>query len=175
MTNNPYQTPVDFNQGSPYHPTEPTPDVRSKLNGPATGLLVYGILSCILAFLAVVSSGLHMIGMNPLTANQQQDMEELQRQMGGEQADFINQINTISNLTSGPIGVVTNGIVLVVGVLTIYSATRMKKFQGHTMAVVVSALACVPCTSGCCIVGIPIGIWSIVVLMDANVKAAFRA
>jgi hypothetical protein len=174
MSSNPYQSPSDFNQGSQFNSAAPSPDIRNKINAPATGLLVYGILSCVLAFFAVASSALHMAGMNPLTKSQAEDMEKLKDQMGAEQAEFMEQINKISNLTSGPIGLVTNGIVLAIGILTIVTSSKLKRFEGHTMGIVVSALACIPCTSGCCFVGIPIGVWAIVVLMDSNVKAAFR-
>ncbi|HET6882557.1 MAG TPA: hypothetical protein VFI31_20490 [Pirellulales bacterium] len=44
----------------------------------------------------------------------------------------------------------------------------------YTWAVVVSCLACVPCLSPFYAVGIPIGIWALVVLRRAEVKAAFR-
>ena len=36
-------------------------------------------------------------------------------------------------------------------------------------------IAMVPCISPCCLVGLPIGIWALVVLMKPEVKAAFRA
>jgi hypothetical protein len=38
----------------------------------------------------------------------------------------------------------------------------------------VTILVMIPCLSPCCILGIPIGIWGLIVLMDPNVKAAFR-
>lgn len=175
MSNNPYQSPADFNLNSQFNPAGPSPEVFNKVKAPATGLLVYGILSLLLALFGVASSALHMAGMNPFSQNQAQEMEKMKEQMGAEQAEFFEQINQISNLTSGPIGLVTNGIVLAIGVLTIFTAQRMKKLQGRTMSILVSVLACIPCTSGCCLVGLPIGIWAIVVLMDSNVKAAFQS
>jgi hypothetical protein len=41
--------------------------------------------------------------------------------------------------------------------------------------VVTSIVAMVPCLGPCCIVGIPIGIWALVVLMKPEVKAAFTS
>ncbi len=35
--------------------------------------------------------------------------------------------------------------------------------------------AMIPCLSPCCIVGLPIGIWAIIVLMKDEVKSAFKA
>jgi hypothetical protein len=31
----------------------------------------------------------------------------------------------------------------------------------------------IPCLSPCCCLGLPIGIWALVVLLDNNVKASF--
>jgi hypothetical protein len=43
------------------------------------------------------------------------------------------------------------------------------------VAVIASVAAMLPCTvSCCCILGLPVGIWSLVVLMKPEVKQAFR-
>jgi hypothetical protein len=44
----------------------------------------------------------------------------------------------------------------------------------YTWAVVTACLACVPCLSPLYMLGIPIGIWALVVLRRPEVKAAFR-
>jgi len=51
----------------------------------------------------------------------------------------------------------------------------MKELRNWTLAMVASILAMVPCIGACCLIGIPIGIWSLVVLMKPEVKAAFTA
>lgn len=55
----------------------------------------------------------------------------------------------------------------------VWTALRMIKLKGHTAALVASALAIVPCWGGCCCLGLPIGIWALIVLLDADVKSAF--
>jgi hypothetical protein len=37
-----------------------------------------------------------------------------------------------------------------------------------------SVIAMIPCISPCCIVGLPIGIWAMVVLSKPEVKSAFH-
>ena len=37
-----------------------------------------------------------------------------------------------------------------------------------------SILAMIPCLSPCCLIGLPIGIWALVILMKPEVKAAFK-
>jgi hypothetical protein len=37
-----------------------------------------------------------------------------------------------------------------------------------------SIIAMIPCVSPCCLLGLPIGIWALVVLMKPEVKSAFH-
>jgi hypothetical protein len=52
----------------------------------------------------------------------------------------------------------------------------MLKLQNHSLAMAASVIAAIPlpCVSPCCLIGLPIGIWAIVVLMKPEVKSAFR-
>jgi hypothetical protein len=59
--------------------------------------------------------------------------------------------------------------------LTILGALKMKNCQSYGLAMTGSITAMLPCGGlGCCILGLPFGIWAIVVLMNSEVKAAFR-
>ena len=49
----------------------------------------------------------------------------------------------------------------------------MRSLEKRTMAVVASIVAMIPCIGPCCLIGIPIGIWSLVVLMKPEVQQAF--
>jgi hypothetical protein len=55
----------------------------------------------------------------------------------------------------------------------IWAALRMRQLEGWTLAVVASVLVMVPFECCCCLLGIPIGIWGLVVLLKPDVKAAF--
>ena len=52
---------------------------------------------------------------------------------------------------------------------------KMKNLESYSFAMAASIIAMIPCIGPCCLLGIPFGIWSIVVLGDAQVKAAFRS
>jgi hypothetical protein len=69
------------------------------------------------------------------------------------------------------IGFVSLGI----GVVVLIGALRMKALRGYALAMTATILAMVPCLSPCCLLGLPIGIWSLVVLLSADVKSAFRS
>lgn len=51
----------------------------------------------------------------------------------------------------------------------------MKQLQKWTLAVTASILAMIPCLGPCCLIGIPIGIWALVVLFKPEVKSAFTS
>jgi len=61
---------------------------------------------------------------------------------------------------------------LVLDALTIYAGWQMRQLRGWTLGMAGSIAAMLPC-SVCCILGLPIGIWALVVLMDNDVKQAF--
>ena len=56
----------------------------------------------------------------------------------------------------------------------IWTALRMMKLRSHTAALVASAFCLIPCWNGaCCCLGLPVGIWCLVTLLDADIKAGF--
>ncbi|MBS0204796.1 MAG: hypothetical protein JSS49_17965 [Planctomycetes bacterium] len=71
-------------------------------------------------------------------------------------------------------GVVVAGL-LVAGSTTLVAigALKMKNLTNYGLAMTASILAMIPCFSPCCLIGLPIGIWSLVVLGDASVKSKF--
>ena len=61
---------------------------------------------------------------------------------------------------------------LLMGVLVIVGAVKMKNLKSYGLAMTAAIIAIIPC-SPCCLLGLPFGIWALVVLNDENVKAAF--
>ena len=74
---------------------------------------------------------------------------------------------------SGTLGVVAGILGILVGAFIIFAAMKMRALQSWPMALAASVVAMLPCLSPCCCLGLPIGIWSLVVLLDNNVKASF--
>jgi len=94
-------------------------------------------------------------------------------------------INVVTMLAEGPRGpdpLLFGGAVnlssAVVGFgsafVVIYGALQMKSLQSHGWAMTSAILAMVPCLSPCCLLGLPIGIWALVVILSPEVKSAFR-
>jgi len=61
---------------------------------------------------------------------------------------------------------------LAISLLVGYGALQMLKLRSYGWSLAASILALIPCTSPCCVVGLPIGIWALVVLSRPEVKAA---
>jgi hypothetical protein len=60
---------------------------------------------------------------------------------------------------------------LIVGV----GGYMMYRRSSYAMAMTATILALLPCFSPCYLIGIPFGIWALVVLIDPNVKEDFQA
>ena len=53
---------------------------------------------------------------------------------------------------------------------------QMLRLKSRGLSMTASIMAMIPCfASACCVIGIPVGIWALVVLGSPDVKAAFAA
>ena len=59
------------------------------------------------------------------------------------------------------------------GALTLFGAIRMMKLTGYRLAIAGTIAAMVNCGTCCCVLGLPFGIWALVVLMKPEVKRSF--
>ena len=60
-------------------------------------------------------------------------------------------------------------------IFVILGGVAMLRAKGRGMAWTGSVLSVIPVlTSSCCVLGIPVGIWALIVLSDANVKRVFK-
>ena len=96
----------------------------------------------------------------------------MQRDMEAQGLDPTQFMKTFEAM--GPLGIVLALVALLVGVIIILGALKMKNLQSYGLAMAASILAMVPCLSACCPIGLPIGIWALIVLNNPEVKAAFR-
>ena len=130
----------------------------ARVSGPATALMVTAILSMLLdlggiAFLLTPAA-----------------------RMGHGAAFHQNELAPNFPLVVGP-GVQATGSAFsfLIAVVILIGAIRMKTLQNHGFAMTVAIIAMIPCVSPCCLLGLPFGIWAIVVLNDPSVRAAFRS
>ena len=79
-----------------------------------------------------------------------------------------------ANMFSGTIGVVSSIIGILVSGVILLGGLKMKKLESYGLAMTASIIAMIPCFSPCCLIGLPIGIWALVVLSKPEVKSAFH-
>lgn len=169
MSSNPYSTPTGmFNSDGGN-----TEYARSKVAAPAIALLVEGIIFVLLAIWGVLMAALSLAGLNPLVNSQREQFEQMQQQNGAA-SEFLETMMKMSETMQGPLGLVLNLIPLTIAFVVIFGALRMKNLRSYSLALASAILGMIPCFSPCCLVGLPIGVWAIVVLMDPMVKQSFR-
>jgi hypothetical protein len=88
------------------------------------------------------------------------------------------QLSNIDTSTPEGLGELTGGVVaiLLFFVMTgavILGSICMIRMKGYSGAVTAAMAAVVPCCSPFFLLGIPFGIWALIVLMRADVRAAF--
>lgn len=148
---NPYQATGTSPGGSDYiAPGQPY--ASSRVQAPAMALMVTMIISMPFILLGAVINMVSMAGGGVAPAQQEMAI----------------------NIMSGGIGLVLNFVGLAIGVVILFGAIKMKNLQNYQYAMTASILAMIPCLSPCCLLGLPFGIWALVVLNDPNVKASFR-
>ena len=138
----------------PVMPSIPAPSSAGVelVNGPAIGLIVVAILGVILQIISLI---FNLAGASFLASSQ------MPREAW-------------ANMFSGTIGVVSSIIGILVSGLILVGAMKMKKLESYGLAMAVSIIAMIPCFSPCCLIGLPIGIWAVVVLSKPEVKSAFH-
>jgi hypothetical protein len=121
-------------------------DARRQVQGPAIGLIVAGILNLV-PFLLVVLGLVYQL--------------------------LVGQTGVgVPGIAEIVIIAIMFGLCLPVGVVMIIGGLRMLRLESKGLATTASILALLPGPFGC-MVGIPIGIWSMIVLNRPTVKAAF--
>ena len=130
-----------------------TPEASDQVSGPSVGLLITGILGGVLSLVGLI---LNLV------------------QTGIESIRTHRYIEGYADLAAGAAGVAFCFVGLLVAGFIIYASLKMKEFTQWGLCVAASIIAMIPCISPCCIVGLPIGIWCLVVLTKPEVKTAFH-
>ena len=83
------------------------------------------------------------------------------------------QIQKILHMMYGPLGMANCVFTLAISVLIWIGAGKMQELKSYEFAFVAAVLAMIPCLTPCCFLGLPFGIWALVVLLKREVKSQF--
>jgi predicted Zn finger-like uncharacterized protein len=130
-------------------------EAETAVTPPAICLMVLGGLNIALLILDIV---LRFLSLSLLAAT------------GAGQAPGNDPEEVVGNVVGGLFSVF--GIFLAAGM--IFGGYKMKRLEYYGLAMAVSILAMIPCWN-CCLLGLPLGIWSVITLNRPEVKAAFTS
>jgi hypothetical protein len=126
---------------------------QGQVTGPAIGLIVVAVLG----FLAQAASLVWRLFFAAAMMANRPQVGPFGNMM------FSGTVTTISSI----IGMLVSGLIL-------FGGLKMQKLENYGLAMAASIVAMIPCISPCCLVGLPIGIWAVVVLSKPEVKNAFH-
>ena len=122
------------------------------VNGPAVGLIVVAIIGVILQIISLI---FNLAGASFLAGSRMPN-------------------EAWANMFSGPAGMASSIVGILVSGVILFGGMKMKKLESYGLAMTASIIAMIPCFSPCCVIGLPIGIWALVVLSKPEVKSAFH-
>ncbi len=84
------------------------------------------------------------------------------------------QMQKILAMANGPIVIASSLLTMGMTVVILLGALKMQQLKSHSFAFTVSILAMIPCLTPCCLLGLPFGIWALVILNKPEVKSQFN-
>jgi hypothetical protein len=144
---------------------------RGRVAVPGMLLIVFGLIG---VFVEVASLGLtfsnptfvgdqliKFVESQPPSQSRDEQLKELR-----EKQDEM-RLDTPTNVAGSVVGLVLN-------ILMIVGGAKMRSLSGYGWALTGSIASLIP-ISGCLCCAMPIGLWALIVLLNADVKAAFAA
>ncbi len=145
---------------------------RKRVQAPAIGLIVVGVLNLFLA----AGPAFYGIGASKVPPEQLEKAMKEQNPKALEEAEAqgwnVTQIRNM--LVYGSFAFAAADFFA--SFLVILGGIRMLSLKNYVLAIVASILAAVPgfSCSGCCGLGAIVGIWALIVLIHSDVRAAFQ-
>ncbi len=152
MSLNPYESPPG-EEPEPIDTVEPTAEAK-RVAGPAIGLMAISIISIVMLLLG--------LGINLYL-------------LATGQADGVVPESGVSVAGILKIRIAFGVLTLFANAAILQGAIQMRRLTGYKQAESTCMLALVPCCSPCLVLGIPFGIWGLLVLSDPQVKQAFKS
>jgi phage FluMu protein Com len=148
---NPYQAPTQYGQapGYPYAWGDAAA-AAARVAGPAIALIIIGALEIAVEVWAVFVT-----------------LTEFRAGRAARLGPWADLVTPEAVVIGGAIGVI-------LGIVVIWGGVKMRNLEGYPLAMAAAIIAMIPCFWPCCMLGLPFGIWALVVLSDPMVRAAFR-
>jgi hypothetical protein len=143
-------------------------EAKQKLNLPALFLLITGGLNIVLCILDMLVQIVQVIMGRTLF-------------FGGDTIVIGKEAIKVTPPSSGQLIITCLITIFALLVLSaangviVYGAMKMKEVRSYNLSLTAAILATIPlCSLPCCCLGTPVGIWALVLLMNQDIKTAFR-
>jgi hypothetical protein len=83
------------------------------------------------------------------------------------------ELDWVFEFFAGGAGVALDVVWLGLSVVVLIGGLQMLQLQRYTFCLCTAILALLPCISPCCCIGLPAGVWALVILAKPEVRAAF--
>jgi hypothetical protein len=125
-----------------------------ELNPPAIALLVVSLIAIVIGMLGLAMDAfLLMSGA----------VERLEAMNDGPISEYAQiTVRTIWGI-----------ILLIAAIFVLYGSLKMKQLTNYRTAMAAAVVAMIPLVGPCCFLGIPFGIWAMIVLLKPHVRDAF--
>lgn len=145
---NPYSSPSSNN---PSHNST----AKGAVSAPAIALMVVSIIAIVLGLLGLVGDVFLILS---------GAIERLEE----------NNTGPVSKYTTVMIRTAWGILLVIASTFVLYGAVQMKSLTNYSIAKAAAIVAMIPMLGPCCVLGIPFGIWAIIVLGKPEVRDAFR-
>ncbi|MBA2116603.1 hypothetical protein [Bremerella alba] len=144
---------------NPYESPSPSPTSRSQaaqaqVNAPAIALMVISVLAIGIGLLGLAGNVFLLLS-------------------GAVAHLEANNDGPISEYTTITVRSIWGALLVAASGFILYGAIQMKGLTNFTAARTAAVIAVIPCIGPCCLLGIPFGIWALVVLAKPEVRDAF--
>jgi len=147
-----------FEASNPYvSPTFPAPVQRERAPG--------SLVAASICLIAVAGIGLALAGFNFVYSFGEAHVDH-------NAPEFVQQIQRGA---VGPLATGMQGGFALLNIFIIVCGVQMMKLQNWGLGVAGSVLAMLNIGSCCCVVGIPVGLWSLSILMSPDIISMFNA
>ncbi|MGQ0541005.1 MAG: hypothetical protein ACT4O9_04040 [Blastocatellia bacterium] len=133
-----------------------TNDPLQKVKAPAVALLITGILNAGFGLIALASGAFRLSG------------------IGSPETIPTDENERLGFIIGTALGYGIAAISLLLAPVIFIGALKMMRGKGYGISMSAAILAILPVTSCCFLIGIPAGIWAIVVLRNPEVKSFFK-
>lgn len=152
--------------GPPRH--ESYPDPRSAIRPPAVTMIVITGLVLLLQFFSV------FMRISGAGTENWREMPFFQEILTNPEFQELDLEPLLDILSSDNYFFAQWAIQFLISVFILYGAKQMYNLKSWGVSMAASVMFMIPCISPCCCLGIPVGIWSLIVLYKDHVQDAFH-